>query len=408
MHPLLMNGNFSVPAVEPEKISASTLGVSEEGAFSESLTRFSSGQGLFGQVEPQAVESIVSIELVGELTTEQLMTAREDLADIVSNLSQDQSAFIESGLERVGLTLAQFEGVVEASNNGQDLLENLAQLLGSDFQIGDYVSESGELAWLDMIEQLILSQSTSAHQNVVVNSPTQTLSFGAERGVSSVNALGDKLNRVRSFPQPPSPSPSSLPLVPVQVVDRAGMSILAQQTAVQSLLSMAKGSSENLLVDGQQGAQVSVPKNLSFTAQLTNVDLVSREAIASRLSEVLGDKLGVQIASKANDSTATIRLDPPHLGKVSIKLQVEGDRVVVQVAATNNITRDALKETTDALRDGLSGQFSAVDVEVSDQSQDLYSDADDAQEILIASNSLTIGEDEAGVEQLDDGVLHKV
>ncbi|EGQ9284398.1 flagellar hook-length control protein FliK [Vibrio parahaemolyticus] len=268
----------------------------------------------------------------------------------------------------------------------QDGLERLVQLFGSDFQIADYVGDSGQIAWLSMLQRLTGVESQRAPISVgqVSVSSTATVLNPLVGGVADTPIYHPIQG---SLPSLGAASPKSVELLLNGVFD----------------LKASDSSGTNASVT-QVGTQLKGP---TYHAQFGSADMISRESMAQKLAAVLGDKVNVQVATKATDSNATIRLDPPHLGKLTVKMQVEGDRVVVQVSATNNMTRDALRDSTDILRDALQGQFASVDVEVSEGSRDLYSDADGERDDVIASNSLTIGEGEF-VQVEDEGILQKV
>ncbi|WLD57019.1 flagellar hook-length control protein FliK [Salinispirillum sp. LH 10-3-1] len=68
--------------------------------------------------------------------------------------------------------------------------------------------------------------------------------------------------------------------------------------------------------------------------------------------------------------TATIRLDPPDLGKLDIRITTTNEQVQVQVVTHQPVVRDLLEQHAHRLREMLEQQgFAKVDVNVSDQSQ---------------------------------------
>nr|WP_238340083.1 flagellar hook-length control protein FliK [Citrobacter sp. NCU1] len=78
----------------------------------------------------------------------------------------------------------------------------------------------------------------------------------------------------------------------------------------------------------------------------------------------LVDRLRVQ--NHLGVKQATLRLDPPDLGKLNLQVRTEDDRVFIQISATNPTVRDQLLQLSDRLRqDLLSGQsWSQVDVDI--------------------------------------------
>lgn len=78
----------------------------------------------------------------------------------------------------------------------------------------------------------------------------------------------------------------------------------------------------------------------------------------------LTDRLRVQ--TQMNIRQATLRLDPPDLGKLELQVRSEGDRVFVQISATNPMVRDQLLQLADKMRQDLmlGTQYAQVDVNI--------------------------------------------
>lgn len=88
---------------------------------------------------------------------------------------------------------------------------------------------------------------------------------------------------------------------------------------------------------------------------------------SEQLQTALGDRLQVQV--KEQIQHATIRLDPPDMGKIDISMQVDNGRVQVQINASHADVYRALQQTSNDLRQSLTEQnFVQVNVQVSSQS----------------------------------------
>lgn len=86
-----------------------------------------------------------------------------------------------------------------------------------------------------------------------------------------------------------------------------------------------------------------------------------------QLQRALGERLQVQVKQQLQH--ATIRLDPPDMGKIDISMQVESGRVQVQINASHAEVYRALQQTSNDLRQSLTEQhFVQVNVQVSSQS----------------------------------------
>lgn len=89
---------------------------------------------------------------------------------------------------------------------------------------------------------------------------------------------------------------------------------------------------------------------------------------SQQLRTALGERLQWQIESKVQQ--ATIRLDPPEMGKIDISVHIENGKLQVQINASQSEVYRALQQSSAELRQTLAGQSStAVDVQVSAHSQ---------------------------------------
>lgn len=88
---------------------------------------------------------------------------------------------------------------------------------------------------------------------------------------------------------------------------------------------------------------------------------------AQQLKSALGERLQIQLKDQVQH--ATIRLDPPEMGKIDIALKLDNGRVQVQISASHAEVYRALQQTSSDLRQSLTEQnFMQVNVQVSSQS----------------------------------------
>ncbi len=88
---------------------------------------------------------------------------------------------------------------------------------------------------------------------------------------------------------------------------------------------------------------------------------------AQQLRSALNDRLQLQVRNQVQH--ATIRLDPPEMGKVDISLQIENGRMQVHINASNGETYRALQQISNELRQSLTEQnFVQVNVQISSHS----------------------------------------
>ncbi|MNC27037.1 Flagellar hook-length control protein FliK [compost metagenome] len=113
---------------------------------------------------------------------------------------------------------------------------------------------------------------------------------------------------------------------------------------------------------GQSQAQVNAPLRLENTAQ----------EMGQQLKSALGDRLNIQVNNQIQH--ATIRLDPPEMGKIEIVLHFEAGKLQVQINAGQSDVYRALQQVSNDLRLALTEQhFADVDVQVSSHNPQQHS-----------------------------------
>lgn len=96
---------------------------------------------------------------------------------------------------------------------------------------------------------------------------------------------------------------------------------------------------------------------------------------ADQMLAPLSDRLRVQ--SHLGVKQAILRLDPPELGKLDLQVRTEGDKVFIQVSATNPAVRDQLLQLTDRLRQEvlLGGGYAQVEVDIGQHGEQRHNTA---------------------------------
>lgn len=112
------------------------------------------------------------------------------------------------------------------------------------------------------------------------------------------------------------------------------------------------------------------------------------------LVSALGDRLKMQVGQGVKE--ATVRLDPPELGKVDFSVRIDGDKINVQINSGNTQVREMLAQQIDRLRNDLlsDASGSSVDVNVgngksgNENSENTFADNSNANTILSSDNEL--------------------
>ncbi|CNG63170.1 flagellar hook-length control protein FliK [Yersinia similis] len=112
------------------------------------------------------------------------------------------------------------------------------------------------------------------------------------------------------------------------------------------------------------GNETSIASRVDSSLTLAN----NRQEWPQQLRVALGERLQVQADSRVQH--ATIRLDPPDMGKIDISIHFEGGKLQVNINANQGEVYRALQQSSAELRQTLVGQNSAeVNVQVSANSQ---------------------------------------
>ena len=90
------------------------------------------------------------------------------------------------------------------------------------------------------------------------------------------------------------------------------------------------------------------------------------EMLGAQLQQALGERLSVQVNNHIQH--ATIRLDPPEMGRIEIAIQVEAGKIQVQITAGQNDVYRALQQVSNELRQALTEQhYVEADVQIFSQ-----------------------------------------
>ena len=146
-----------------------------------------------------------------------------------------------------------------------------------------------------------------------------------------------------------------------------------------------------------------MPMNVASGVQGHEWSPVKLSSPQSQWGQQLVDTLKerVEMQSSQNIKQAHIRLDPPDLGKLELTVRIDGDKLSVQLNASNPAVRDALVQSSERLRMNLSTQHSGG-VEVNVGQGDSQRQQQDAQEetILAGRRNLMTSESDAAVAEM--------
>ncbi len=143
-------------------------------------------------------------------------------------------------------------------------------------------------------------------------------------------------------------------------------------------------SAELLRNDSPAGLRSDAPQPMQATMKPGDIDAKGMNELPPEMRQMqlspragdaawgreLGERVGFLLHN--NMKQAEIRLDPPHLGKLEIQLQVQDDKAVVHIQTQTAQTRDLVDASLLRLRDALQDAgYSQVDVNVSQRNQSM-------------------------------------
>lgn len=142
------------------------------------------------------------------------------------------------------------------------------------------------------------------------------------------------------------------------VLPKKAFSPATAETLRLAGLNAAPAANIPVISAGQPQAQVNAPMRADGSGQ----------ALSAQLQHALGERLNLQINNQIQH--ATIRLDPPDMGRIEIVVQIEAGKIQVQINAGQSDVYRALQQVSNDLRQALTEQhFVDVDVRLSNQNQ---------------------------------------
>lgn len=209
---------------------------------------------------------------------------------------------------------------------------------------------------------------------------------------STSEALGPESIRVLSplETQAASVSHTRASAMPMVIVVGAEVRAAESSTPTVEMSTLLQTAAPTEIKDAARGWVFKAAVDKHLTA----------EQMGQKLSALVADKVAVQYNAKA--SAATIRLDPPDLGKIDLLVRVDGGKVQIQVQASSHLTRESLQLTSDRLRDELLNQnFIDVDVHIFDEhtQHDPHQELNYNNDLIVASNLVSEEQEKADVTQ---------
>lgn len=151
-------------------------------------------------------------------------------------------------------------------------------------------------------------------------------------------------------------------------------------------------ATENIPLVSERGLASPAMEEKSLLTPI--LERMQRPVPMAQASQALSERLVIMIQNEM--SHATIRLDPPELGMMDIRIQVQNDQTQIQILVQTPQVREALESQSTRLREYLEQQgLSLADLDVTDQQQQnerQNSEQDD-------NSGATAGQGDTGIEE---------
>ncbi len=322
----------------------------------------------------------------------------------VAALNADQlGATEQEGIEDMALFLAQFgyvvttEQVTKAAESGEGKILDATDSASETSVINTLTAEQIALAAQqteqqkgEQVTNLVLS--TEAAQRIV----TQAVSTPTT--VTTQQPAGAIIEQLKNANQQPLTSPLDEP------ADEGFLKSNLAETAITPNTAATANATLSLVVDvsanSQQASQVQLANlqvgqtqsinNLTQSTQLTSPQGYAASALSAEILEMdqdarqWGNTLSQRIVTMITDDVqqARIQLDPPELGSLQVRLQIQNDQATIHVQVQHGHVREALESNAFRLRDALASEgieLDSFDVESEDQQQGNFQQQADSQ-----------------------------
>jgi flagellar hook-length control protein FliK len=216
-----------------------------------------------------------------------------------------------------------------------------------------------------MLDALLMASQQPIKPVTLSSTPTQTgenLLMNHRSGTNGNGGIAPLMSPVQTAS---APSAVDLGVQPTTAMPKGMQAVVPQPL----LATLTEGPAPvNNAIPAAGSAALGAEKAPSFQAQLATVKLDGGEdRLAQQLHAALGERLQVQVKNQIQH--ATIRLDPPDMGKIDISMQIENGRMQVHINASQGEVYRALQQVSNDLRQSLTEQnFMQVNVQVSSQS----------------------------------------
>lgn len=362
--------------------------------------------------EQQSKDALKKAEVNQEVTLQSKVVSEQALAD--KPLKQDESSAeavdLAAGAVIVGgaatATLADkpvqsASTIVENAipvNQATSLTSDANSEVVSDSAISAAAVTAGAIPWATSNEAIVADEvvikpdtAPKAQQAAIAQSVHQALT--AQQAQASVAQGAVQASQQQAIV---SAMPTDLMASQMQQVAATPNTAIAQDQAVlKAALGAKAAGSLGKLVGSKEGQQPASESSSGFAQQLAQASgqqgpnalgqIRAEQAAAQAPLQLTREMAGEQVAERVqmmmskNLKNIDIRLDPPELGRMQIRMNMNGDAATVHFTVANQQARDVIEQSMPRLREMLAQQGvqlgdSSVQQQASGQQQRRYAD----------------------------------
>jgi flagellar hook-length control protein FliK len=302
------------------------------------------------------------------------------ISDELSELSLSAEAVPEFSVDALLTSDSADERLINVETNVDPLLQD-ASLLAGVLPVTPTIIPEGESVELSPLVASIqaagLSQPIAGLSASAQSAAAQASTAQATNGLTSSNSLGDLSIDTLTADTATSESETAIDIDAGENPDflllnsKAALNKLAESTMAAATLDktapaadLTKPAAATAAIETlTRLAEAQSPAARGFVVQ-TGVPVTVG---SPQWSQAVGDKV-LWLAAQ-NVSSAEIRLDPPELGPMQVKVSVNQDQANITFTSPHPVVRDALDQQLNRLREMFSEQgLNLVNVDVSDKS----------------------------------------
>ncbi|MPS32945.1 MULTISPECIES: flagellar hook-length control protein FliK [unclassified Salinivibrio] len=332
-------------------------------------------QGQEGEVDKQALLAELSKALPDEVSAEEVLAqlSPEQLAALVAQVkaTQDRGAALEQGAGRQ----VALDSSGEMPKGGQSLPVDGPAIKWAAMK-AQQENQHGAAAAKMAPGESALGDAASANKESALKDW-----LAKEGATTKTNELADKLRQASGLQQNmanpdvkggATGNPNAASMLAGQNersdhVSKAALKAMAEQ-AVQTDAALAAGSAASAAEGASRGENLAQQLASSLGTPSANAATVRQDIQVAQTAQAplplgqtpsdagaaLTERINVMLSK--NLKQVDIRLDPPELGRMQIKLGINNDQASVHITVANQQARDAVEQAMPRLRDMLQQQ----------------------------------------------------